>query len=240
VVLQGLTGMRASELIGLEAADLTENGSPVCLRSRLTRDGAFEVFELHGKTTKGRKRQTYWVIGARPTGSSYEPPPVRAVRVLARLLEPWRRLGGRTTLLVTFSSAKGLPRQKGSIGRVYSGTLTYWQKEFCNEHVDLTGVPDAVLRVKPAHMSLRGHRWRPTFAVYMYRVHSGLVPALADHFKHSAQVMTEHGYIGNNPSILDAMDAARVQSTAMMLLQLSSGSAPAAGPAARFGRAVSN
>lgn len=234
VVLQGLTGMRAGELIGLEAGDLDENGSPVCLRSRLTRDGAFQVFELHGRTTKGKKQQTYWVIGARPVGSTFEPPTVRAALVLARLLEPWRKLGGRTTLLVTFRAAKGLPRQKRSIGQVYSSTLSHWQKEFCYEHVDLTGVPDSLLQGKPAHLSIRGHRWRPTFAVYMYRVHSGLVPALTDHFKHAAQVMTESGYIGNNPSILDAMDAARVQTAAMMLLQLSSGSAPAAGPAARL------
>lgn len=234
VVLQGLTGMRASEVISLDAGELDRDGNPSCLRSRLTSDGAFEVFELHGRTTKGQKQPSYWVCGARPAGSKYEPPTVRAAFVLARLLKPWRKLGGRSSLLVTFRAAKGLPRRKGSVGRVYSSTLTYWQREFCHEWADFTGVPASVLGGRPVYAQIRGHRWRTTFAVHMYRVHSGLVPAIADHFKHTSQVMTEHGYIGNNPSHLDAMDAARVQSTAMMLLQLSSGSAPAAGPAARL------
>ena len=234
VVLQGLTGMRASELIGLEASSFDESGSPECLKTRLTADGSFEVFELHGRTVKGRRERTYWVVGARPTGSNYEPPTVRAIRVLGRLLAPWRTLGGRTTLLATFRAAKGLPRTKASVGSVYSTTLTQWQREFCFEHVDESTVDASVLGGRPLYAHVRGHRWRATFAVHLYRVDPRLVPALSDHFKHVGQVTTEHGYIGTDPALLDAMDSARVQSVAMMLLQLSSGNAQAAGPAARL------
>lgn len=234
VVLQGLTGMRASELIGLEAKVFDDAGTPECLQTRLTADGSFELFELHGKVVKGRKQKTYWVIGARPAGSTYEPPTVRAVRVLGRLLSPWRSLGGRTTLLVTFSAARGLPRSESSVGGVYSTTITQWQREFCFEYLDNSTVEGSVVGGKSAYSQIRGHRWRPTFAVHVYRTDPRLVLAVADHFKHLSEVMTEQGYIGNDPAFLDAMDAARVQTVAMMLLQLTSGSAPAAGPAAKL------
>lgn len=233
-VLQGLSGMRAHEIIGLDAETVQEDGTPSCLASRFTRDGSFEVFYVEGRTSKGKKRKTYWVIGARPAGSEFVPPAVRAVRVLGKLLEPWRKIGGRRSLLVTFTASRGLPKQKKSIGGVLACSLTYWQKEFVHEYVDLDGISDELKNEFVVRKSLRGHRWRATFAVFLFRIHSKLVPALADHFKHTSEVMTQHGYIGNDPSLLDAFDSARVQFTGQVLLQIASGNTPIAGSAAHL------
>lgn len=234
VVLQGLTGMRAHEIISLEAGKLASDGSPECLISRRTSDGAFEVYLTQGITAKGERRNARWVVGARPVGTDYEPPTVRALRVLAQLLEPWRKLGGRTELLISFRAAKGLPKKASSIGKVMSGPLTFWQKEFAFEHADLSGVGAALHGEHGVHWHIRGHRWRPTFAIHLFRIHPKLVPAISSHLQHTSEVMTQHGYIGNDPSFLDAFNTARVQFTARALLQMSSGLSPAAGSAARL------
>ena len=34
-----------------------------------------------------------WLVGSRPVGSKEIPPPVRALGVLTRLLDPWRKAG---------------------------------------------------------------------------------------------------------------------------------------------------
>jgi hypothetical protein len=123
VTLQGLTGMRAHELISLEAGELADDGSPRCLRSRRTSDGAYEVFLVDGITAKGRRRGAHWVVGARPLGTTYEPPTVRALRVLGLLLQPWRKLATVQTLLVSFSSARGCRKVRARSARCSAARL---------------------------------------------------------------------------------------------------------------------
>jgi hypothetical protein len=117
---------------------------------------------------------------------------------------------------------------------VLSGALTYWQREFAFENVDASLIPEHLRGSRGAHWHIRGHRWRPTFAIHLFRVHPKLVPAISSHFQHTAEVMTQHGYIGNDPAILDSLNAAKVQYTARVLLQMSNGWTPAAGAAAHL------
>lgn len=233
--LQSQTGMRSHELCGLQDDSEPEKEDPSCLSSRLTSDGLLECFYLKGRTAKrGPSREVEWLVGSRPAGSSYTPPSVAALRVLKRLLAPWRALGATNSLLLTFSAGRGLPRGAESIGRMTSCTLTYLQKEFVHEHVDLSHLPPALHHEFVERHALRGHRWRTTFAQNIYSFHSGLVPALRDHFKHMSDAITISGYIGTDSTLLDTCDSMRTLTTAQLLLGYSMGSGPAVGGMARL------
>lgn len=228
--LQSGTGIRAHEICGLQDTSSDEEKYPSCLYSTITRDGLLECFYLKGRTAKrGKSRDVEWLVGSRPAGSSYVPPPVRALQVLKEILHPWRRLAQTTDLLMTFAAAKGLPRSKESIGHFGSCYLTNLQKEFVHECVTFENLNPALHREFVAGNGLRGHRWRTTFATQIYTISSGLLPALRDHFKHLSVATTEYGYIGSDPTILESCESAQTLSTARAMLSFSTGQVAMAG-----------
>lgn len=233
--IQSGTGMRAHEINGLRETNESPDSEPSCLSSRTSKDGLVECFYVKGVTAKrGPPREVEWLIGSRPAGSSYVPPTVRALRVLKVLLAPWRSLGGSDRLLVTFTNGRGLPRTAKSIGRFRACYLTYMQKEFVHEHVDLSALGPAEHSEFVLRKELRGHRWRTTFAQNMYQISSGLLPALQDHFKHLNDAITVTGYIGTDPGVIESCDSARTLLTARLLLKYSNPSTKLAGSIAKI------
>lgn len=231
-VLQGLTGMRASELLGLRVEKI-QDGLPQFVEKRLSGDGVLELWFIRGKVLKGRKREEEWIIGSRTVGSSYIPPTLRALEVLVKLMEPWRELSGRKELALTMSGRQGLPLKPSSIGRVTSMTMTTWMKEFVSEWCKLGAVvdnPEGVAR------GIRGHRWRPTFAQFLFRTEPKLLPAIADHYKHMEMAMVDNGYVGNNPAMLEAMDSGRTQFSARVLMSIARPDAQLGGAGAQLVR----
>lgn len=232
--LQAETGMRAHELASLEDTAPEAALDPSCLTSVLSRDGLLECFFVEGITAKKRRPEAVkWLVGSRPAGSSYVPPPVIALRVLHKLLAPWRALGGSTKLLVSFSNGRGLPRSAGSIGTFSSAYLTYVMKEFLLERVDIEGLPDLADK-NTLVREIRGHRWRPTFALHLYSISPGLLPAISDHFKHMNVATTEYGYIGTDTRLIESCDSARTLSVARLMLSISMGQMPVAGGMAKL------
>lgn len=230
VVLQSATGMRAHELCSLEDTNDDDVPYPSCLTQRPSIDGSMELFYVQGTTAKRKPAsETEWLIGSRPAGSTFVPVTVQALMVLHRILSPWRRLAGIHDLFLTFSAARGFPQVPQSVGRMTSQYLTYLQKEFLMEHVDLSGLPENIAKGYVRGAGLRGHRWRPTFAINIYRTDSRLIPALRSHFKHMNDAVTSDAYIGNDAALLDSLDSVRTIETTRMMLSFATGGVAIAG-----------
>jgi len=233
--LQAETGIRAHELISLEDVSSIQDQNPSCLSSVISHDGLLECFYVEGITAKKRRpERVKWLVGSRPAGSLYVPPTVIALRVLHKLLAPWRALGKSTKLLVCFSNGRGLPRSAESIGAFTSGYLTYLLKEFLLERVSLDGLDSELSDRAALVREIRGHRWRPTFALHLYSISPGLLPAISDHFKHLNVAHTEYGYIGTDTRLIEACDSARTLSVARLMLGISMGQMPVAGGVAKL------
>lgn len=228
VCIQGGTGIRAHELIGLTAGRSSEGKLPDCISSRTSSDGLMEMFFVEGITAKRGIAATEWLLGMRPVGTLAQPAPVVAVDVLQDLLEPWRRLGGRSSLLVTFRAARGLPKAKSSIGRLLACSLTNLQKEFSIAGCIEAGVMSEE-QARSEGRKIRAHRWRPTFAHFVFRTSPRLLIPLRDHFKHISEVVTDEGYVGNDAKLLEDLESERVQETARTLLELTLGKQVGAG-----------
>lgn len=230
IALQSGTGMRAHELCSLDDTSEDSDVNPSCLSSRISKDGSIESFYVKGFTAKGGPlRPAEWLVGSRPVGSQYVPGTVRALRVLKSLWRPWRKLSGRTRLLLSFTAGKGLPRSADSIGPMTSCRLTYLQKEFVHEYVDLSHLSADLRDEFERRKAIRAHRWRTTFATNLYSFDPGLLPAIRDHFKHMNDAITLTGYIGSDPSVVEACDSIRTMTAARILLGVSTGSAPVMG-----------
>lgn len=230
IVLQSHVGQRISEIMGLKAGINPDTGLPSCIVLRTSRTGLNTVFYLKGLVSKIHSREMEWVIGARPTDSAYIPPPVRALIVLEQLFHPWRELGERDDLIVSFTAGRGLPKSKASIGRPYSSKIGLGQKDFLRRYVDL-GIAGENLEVD-AYLdgqALRTHQWRKTFALYVIRTDSRMLPHISQHFKHLSLAMTEQGYIGNDPELIEAMDTVRQQLTARLFFEAATGKTTYAG-----------
>lgn len=226
--IHGLTGLRASELCSFDAGD-GDTGHPSCVRSEITPDGLLEIFYCTGVESKTSKHSAEWVIGVRPAGSDYLPPPVRAFDVLHALFAPWRKLGRTNKLLVSFSDARGLPRQASSVGRMTTGALTIIQNQFLQEWCDLSHVSEASKAQLGEKLHIRGQQWRTTFATYLFRVDSGLLPAISRHFKHMSIAMTERGYIGTDVAMIEAVTSQIVNETTRFFFAAATGTANFAG-----------
>lgn len=234
IVLQGLTGLRAHELIGIEVEEELVDGLPSCVRTDCNGSGSIRRYYLTGRTHKRRARDEEWLLGASLEGSGYVPLPVQALLVLHELNSPWRKLGQTKSLLVTFSSTQGLPRRAKSVGSMTVSVLSVLQKEFVAEWTDLTAASEQSKIDFENGDALRPHRWRTTFAMFVMRVSPKLIPALSDHYKHLNATVTEAGYIGTNPALRDEMASARAQASAESLLRMTDESNPLIGRGAKL------
>jgi hypothetical protein len=230
ISFQAGTGLRAHEFCSLEDTSGSSEVDPSCLSHRLSKDGRIECFYVKGMTAKGGpRRQVEWLVGSRPAGSKYVPPTVQALRVLKVLLDPWRKLWGKNKLLLSFTNARGLPRSSESIGPMTACRLTYLQKEFVHECVDLSHLSPAMADEFVLRKALRAHRWRTTFALNLYSFSPSLISGLRDHFKHMNDAVTLTGYIGTDASLIEVCDSTRTLVNARLLIAFSNGEIPIMG-----------
>lgn len=227
ICVQGGTGIRAHEFIGLASGQGPDDEFPKIISNRKSTDLLMDVFFVGGITAKRSIAETEWLLGMRPVGTYALPAPVVALQVLQTLLEPWRQLGQLDSLLVTFRAARGLPRSRGAIGKMLACTLTQMQKEFAIVACIEDGMEEQM--AWQLGRTVRGHRWRPTFAHFIFRTSPRLLIPLRDHFKHLSDVITEQGYIGNDAGLLEDLESERMQETARLLLEISHGKVVGAG-----------
>ena len=246
IVIQSETGLRGSELCGLEPGINPESGLPTCVRIRRSHSGLNELFFVDGHLFKtvASPQKVEWLVGSRPVGSKEIPPPVRALEVLTRLLEPWRTMASRPKIAQSLfahpATSSGMPGKSG-IKVAIQDMILRGQRKFVFRYVDLSKLPDrnrrgedlAVYR-EGRGLCLRTHQWRKTFARYICGTDSRMLPAVSRHFKHLTLAMTEEAYLGKNPALQDAYESNINQSTARILYENARGKPAQAGRMAKL------
>jgi hypothetical protein len=248
LVIQGLVGTRINEVCGLRSGIDSASGLPSCVELRLSKSGLHELFILRGKLSKMHTSpvDAEWLMGSRPRGSSQIPVTVRAVQVLHRLLHQLRERAQdhsvRDCLLLSFTAPSGYPRSGEALGRISTSTLLHHQREFIGSFVDFSTLParsadgreDLSLYIRTRGAIIRSHSWRKNFALYIFRVDSRMIPAIAQQFQHLSLAMTSEGYLGNDPTLIETLDSVRTQQTARFFYEMARGKRPAAGRLAKL------
>jgi integrase len=242
ICIQGMTGMRISELLGIEAGFDPVSGLPKCVRMELSASGLYDVFLIRtvlSKTETGLPREMDWVLGMRPKGSIDEPLPVRALRLLNRLHEPWREHAKTTHLILAGLIGMTLPVKTTALGEMKVDPMRAAMKRFVSRWVDLSGLPDESLhKIKDNDLIewreskgeiLMSHMLRKSWAQFMFAVDPNLMPAIQLQFHHLSMAMTDTGYIGSNMSLLNDMESVATQARNLMILESVLGRNPLAG-----------
>ena len=240
--VQGMSGMRISELMGIEAGFDVLTGLPKGVRVEPSATGLYEVFIIRtvmSKTEKGLPREMDWVLGMRPQGSKEEPLTVRALRILNRLYAPWRDRARTTRLLLQGGVGPTLPVKTTALGAIFSGKLLAGMKRFIASWVDLSALPDqSKHRVKDNNLVewreskgtvFKSHMLRKSWAQFMFAVDPLLKPAIQLQFHHLSMAMTDTGYISSNLLLVHEMDSMATQATQLMILEMLKGENPLAG-----------
>ena len=241
LVIQATTGMRISEIAGMQAGIDETTGLPMSVELRDSTSGIGEVFILRSKLAKTEEtpRTVEWTLGYRIKGSSEVPPAIRAIQVVDRLMSPWRLMLGTNDLFLTFANPVALPLTGKNVSRPKSYRLRETAREFIEEWVDLTELPDNAARptiddeLVPYRVShgriIKTHQFRKLFANFAYRVDAKMLPVLQMHFHHISIAMTDGGYIMSDPALLREQDDVRHQQSALMALETATGVATLAG-----------
>lgn len=240
--IQGMSGMRISELLGIEAGFDAVSGLPRGVRIEVSASGLYDLFVIRtvlSKTETGLPREMDWVLGLRPKGSMDEPLPVRALRLLNRLNEPWRRHATTTRLMLGLRGGDALPVKTTALGAMSSESMRAGMKRFIAQWIDLSGLPDES-RHKTKDNDLvewresqgriiKSHMLRKSWAQFMFAVDPSLMPAIQLQFHHLSMAMTDSGYIGSNQSLLNDMESVATQARNLMILETVLGRNPLAG-----------
>jgi hypothetical protein len=242
ICIQGMTGMRISELMGIEAGFDPDSGLPMGVQIELSASGLYDLFVIRtvlSKTENGLPREMVWVLGLRPKGSMDEPLPVRALRLLNRLHEPWRRHATTTRLILSGRSGETLPVKTTMLGAMSSDRMRDAMKRFMVRWVDLSGLRDESRhKIKDNDLVewresqgriLKSHMLRKSWAQFMFAVDPRLMPAIQLQFHHLSMAMTDSGYIGSNMSLLNDMESVATQARNLMILESVLGRNPLAG-----------
>jgi hypothetical protein len=201
--LQYMVGMRVSEICSTKGGWANESDLPDCIVRRFSKNGVMELFFVKGVLTKGvpQPRDDEWLLGCRPVGSLEYPAPVKAIMLLERLFRPWRELGGKGGLIVSFAQPRGLPQVSKSVSEITSSALLKGAKRFVFSEVDLSHLPDSnehdenlAMYRDSKGLCIRTHQGRKTFAAYMLESRTSLLRAVSQHFKHMNVAVTESAY----------------------------------------------
>lgn len=235
LVILSDTGMRIGEVCSprLTAGEAGEK-LPSCIELEVSKTELNEHFFLRGALVKHQERpkDERWLLGARPVGSNVEPPTVRAIHVLQRLLEPWRRLAkgdAAEVLLIDFLGG-GLPRSAKAVVPLTASRLRLSMQGFIADQITFAPMLDKVSErsdLYPYVISngrcIRPHQWRKTFLRYLMRVDDGLLPAISQHFKHLSLAITEDGYMPKDAALIEAADSVRTRETALYFFERRNG-----------------
>jgi hypothetical protein len=240
--IQGLSGIRMSELLGIESGFDQQTGLPCSVRIEISATGLYEVFILRtllSKTVRGLPREMEWVLGLRPRGTLEEPLPVRALRVLNRLHAPWRNKATTTRLFLASINGCTLPLKTNALGAMNADHMRNGIKRFVARWVDLSHLPnESRHKIKDNDLMewrdskgaiIKSHMMRKSWAQFMFAVDPQLMPAIQLQFHHLSISMTDSGYIGSNPLVANDLDSVATQYRNLMILEAVMGRNPLAG-----------
>ncbi|WP_018079037.1 hypothetical protein [Thiobacillus denitrificans] len=240
--IQGTTGMRISELMGIKAGLDPVTDLPLGVRIESSATGLYDVYLIRtelAKTEKGLPREVDWVLGLRPKDSTEEPLAVRALRLLNRLYEPWRPWANTSRLFIMDTGGETFRLKTTSQSAMTSQTMTGGMKRFFERWVDLSGLPDeSKHKIRDndlvAWRESKGtifttHMLRKSWAQYVFAVDPALAPAIQLQFHHLSLAMTDTGYIGSNPLLMTSMNQVAEQQRNLMVFETIMGRSPIAG-----------
>ena len=231
VIIQALTGLRSGELCSLTGEMAPDGGLPACIVKRRAKSETLDIYYIKATLTKtvDSPEKFEWVAGCSLPNSQELPLAVQAIILLQRLFKPVRAMTTYSSLWLNTSTPRGFSSFEET-GKATVSALSRLQKNFVIRNVDLANLPDSdrdgtnlIPYRESGGTCLRPHQWRKTFAQWMYRYDSSLIAAISEQFKHLSLAMTEQGYIGNDPLLLEALDSARTQETVNFFYEASTG-----------------
>lgn len=228
LIIQSQAGVRISELCSLESGTNPETGLPSCIEVRKSKTGLNELFYLKGRISKTVRAplEVEWILGSRPYGSPELPSPVKAVSIIEETFSHWRKFArdahDEKSLFVTFLCRRGFPKSERQVISATAGSIADGQNLFIRKYIDLSSLPptsrhgEDLSRFREVSSSpIRTHQWRKSYALYIFKTDSRMIPAIAQQFHHVSLAMTEQGYLSNDPELLEAIDSARKESTCL-------------------------
>ncbi|MDR7049198.1 hypothetical protein J2X54_001646 [Duganella sp. 3397] len=242
IIVQAMTGMRASELLSIKAGIDKRSQLPSEVRIELSLTGLYEWFVVRSiisKTEEGSPREVDWVLGMRPAGTTQIPLAVKALCIVNALQAPWVTQARTDHLFLSISHGKGLLRTHAAANSIGVKKLNTHMQRFIMNWVDLTWLPDQSAHhvtesdLVPWRESrgeiFRTHMLRKTWAQFALACDSRLLPAIQMQFHHLSLAMTEGSYIGRNPMLLEALNSVSVQKRNLLLYEAVIGKSQLAG-----------
>lgn len=242
IVVQSTSGMRISELLGIKSGIDDQTGLPRNVRLEKSPTGLYEWFVLRSvlsKTEEGLPREVDWVLGMRSIGSIELPLAVHALHILNKLYEPWRERAQSEYLFLSKGLGQMLPVRTASLKAMTNDTLNRTIKRFIEQWVDLSQLPDESKHKSEDNDLIRWreskggvfstHMLRKTWAQFTLACDPRLLPVIQMQFHHLSLAMTEGGYIGRNPLLIEALDSVSFQKRNLMLFESLTGKTLLAG-----------
>jgi hypothetical protein len=232
ITIQGMTGIRASEICGLEAGIDVRTGLPSCVDVEQSQSRVCEIFILNGVMEKGRPHATpeRWLLGMRPIGSKELPAPVQAILVVNKLLARAREISGSSKLFLSLASGPGLPKSAAGVYPMTTSVLNDHYRRFAEEFVrwdelqslqftDVVQGPTIEDWQQSKGALLRSHQFRKTFASYVLSESPHLLAAVKRQFRHMNMALTDQGYWGSGHTQVEPFESVTRQETAYMINQ---------------------
>jgi len=229
-------------LLGIEAGIDDRTSLPKNVRLEESLTGLYEWFILHSvlsKTEDGLPREVDWILGMRPVGSAEIPLAVRALHILNKIYDPWREHAQSEYLFLSKGLGQMLPVRTTSLKAMSNDTLNRTIKRFIEQWVDLSQLPDESKHKSEDNDLVRWreskggifstHMLRKTWAQFTLACDSRLLPVIQMQFHHLSLAMTEGGYIGRNPLLIEALDSVSIQKRNLMLFESLTGKTSLAG-----------
>lgn len=242
LLVQGTTGMRISEILGISAGIDVSSTLPVGVRIENSRTGLYEWFVIRttlSKTDDGMQREVDWVLGMRSIGDTELPEAVRALVILNKLTEPWRERAATNRLVLSTLSGFALPTKAAVLLAPIASKVNASMRRFIENWVDLSGLPDTSKAMAFDNdlvewragkgAPFRSHMLRKTWASYVLGCDPKLLPAIQMQYHHSNLAITEGGYIGNNPLLVESLDSVARQKRNSVIFELVTGQSALAG-----------
>lgn len=225
ILVQGCSGMRSSELLGIEPGIDEVTKFPLGVRVEQCSSGLHEWFVIRTNLYKDEDlpREVDWVLGMRPVGSKIVPLAVKALQALNWLYAPWRRRLGSNQLILNLREKRSLfvPLGEEIAIAMMNGPLNDLMKKFIGFCINWDSLPNESLHKTEDNdllpwrssqgQNFRTHMLRKTWAQFTLVCDSRLLPAIQMQFHHVNLSTTEKSYIGRDPETVSALNSAGIQ-----------------------------
>jgi hypothetical protein len=240
-LIQGTSGMRISEVLGIKAGIDPITGFPNGVQIEESITGLYEWFIIRTDLYKTQRTplKVEWVLGMRPKGSDKIPLAVKALIILNSIYSFWQGNAKSDRLILSLQNNNALPHPNGSLDPICAQRLSDSLKRFIGRWIDLSCLPDeSVHKIEDRDLvvwreqrgkNFSSHMLRKAWAQFTLAVDHRLLPAIQMQFHHLNLAMTEGGYIGRNPLLVETLNAVTRQQRNLLIYETVTGQGLLAG-----------